>query len=126
MRPLGIFSGKYFQSFLALIPIHKKLAAGQQVTVTIPDGAVRRKSQRFFFENKIIITKSEFLNQVKRQELEQKSRAVSMLLLLVPADTFICLLLALMLPGSGFVEAAARKTNQDSLCSSYTVGDDPG
>ena len=40
----------------------QEITAGQQVTVTIPDGAGAQEVAKILFENKIIATKSEFLN----------------------------------------------------------------
>ncbi len=53
----------------------QEITAGQQVTVTIPDGAGAQEVAKILFENKIIATKSEFLNQVKRQDAEQKIKS---------------------------------------------------
>ena len=83
----------------------QEITAGQQVTVTIPDGAGAQEVAKILFENKIIATKSEFLNQVKRQDAEQKIKSGIYVITTgtKPADIVHLLISGPNAPGSGFV-----------------------
>ena len=65
---------------------------------------VRRKSQKFFLRQDIA-TKSEFLNQVKRQDAEQKIKSGIYVITTgtKPADIVHLLISGPNAPGSGFV-----------------------
>lgn len=83
----------------------QEITAGQQVTVTIPDGAGAQEVAKILFENKIIATKSEFLDQVKRQDAEQKIKSGIYVITTgtKPADIVHLLVSGPNAPGSGFV-----------------------
>ena len=83
----------------------QEITAGQQVTITIPDGAGAQEVAKILFENKIIATKSEFLNQVKRQDAEQKIKSGIYVITTgtKPADIVNLLISGPNAPGSGFV-----------------------
>lgn len=83
----------------------QEITAGQQVTVTIPDGAGAQEVAKILFENKIIATKSEFLNQVKRQDAEQKIKSGIYVITTgaKPSDIVNLLISGPNAPGSGFV-----------------------
>ena len=83
----------------------QEITAGQEVTVTIPDGAGAQEVAKILFDNKIIANKSEFLSQVKRQEAEQKIKSGIYVIITgtTPADIVHLLVSGPNAPGSGLV-----------------------
>ena len=88
----------------------QEITAGQEVTVTIPDGAGAQEVAKILFDNKIIANKSEFLSQVKRQEAEQKIKSGIYVIITgtTPADIVHLLVSGPNAPGSGLVIPICR------------------